>query len=54
LGDAEKGLYHDGKLQGCYFSGEMYSYLSLQDRRDLADKAVVGADLNQFRPEFEF
>ncbi|KAI9481683.1 MAG: hypothetical protein EXX96DRAFT_595360 [Benjaminiella poitrasii] len=26
----------------------------MMDRRDLADKAVVGADLNQFRPEFEF
>ncbi|KAI7898702.1 uncharacterized protein BX663DRAFT_523789 [Cokeromyces recurvatus] len=26
----------------------------MMDRRDLADKAIVGADLNQFRPEFEF
>ncbi|KAI8967554.1 hypothetical protein BDF20DRAFT_829366 [Mycotypha africana] len=26
----------------------------MMDRRDLADKAVPGADLNQFRPEFEF
>lgn len=27
---------------------------SLQNRPDLADKAVVGADLNTFRGEFEF
>ncbi|KAI9276369.1 hypothetical protein BY458DRAFT_532737 [Sporodiniella umbellata] len=26
----------------------------MMDRRDLADKAIPGADLNQFRPEFEF
>lgn len=26
----------------------------IQDRRDLADKAIAGADLNQFRNEFEF
>jgi hypothetical protein len=25
-----------------------------QDRRDLADRAVVGADINQFRDQFEF
>lgn len=34
--------------------GEYTLMLYIQDRRDLADKAVVGADLNQFRPEFEF
>ncbi|KAG2174115.1 hypothetical protein INT43_004135 [Umbelopsis isabellina] len=26
----------------------------MMDRRDLADKAVVGADINQFRDQFEF
>ncbi|KAI7896431.1 uncharacterized protein EV154DRAFT_535690 [Mucor mucedo] len=48
-GDAEEGVNVSNN------SWEMLRKAFIQmDRRDLADKAVVGADLNQFRPEFDF
>ncbi|KAI8373219.1 uncharacterized protein BYT42DRAFT_579628 [Radiomyces spectabilis] len=44
--------------EGVNVSNNMWEMLRkslfMMDRRDLADKAVAGADINQFRGEFEF
>ncbi|KAG0741067.1 hypothetical protein G6F57_011051 [Rhizopus arrhizus] len=48
----------NGDSEGINVSNNSWEMLRkafiMMDRRDLADKAVPGADLNQFRPEFEF
>lgn len=51
-------MHKRGSEEGVNVSNNSWEMLRkafiMMDRRDLADKAVVGADLNQFRPEFEF
>ncbi|ORX61664.1 TPR-like protein [Hesseltinella vesiculosa] len=47
-----------GNEEGVNVSSNLWEMLRktfiMMDRRDLADKAVAGADINQFRNEFEF
>ncbi|KAI8065609.1 hypothetical protein BC940DRAFT_303822 [Gongronella butleri] len=47
-----------GNEEGINVSNNLWEMLRktfiMMDRRDLADKAVAGADINQFRNEFEF